>query len=163
VKKALGERHPAYAQALNGLAQEAFDDGRLNEARALLEQAITIVQTLLRDDHPRLVTYRVNMARVQIASHEADKAEPALRHALDVRQHLYPSGDWRIAQVQSLLGASLAAQHRDDEAEPLMVTAAAVLQPIPGPQGLEEAANRSRLASLHDARDRARQTAPATR
>jgi len=163
VKKALGERHPAYAQALNGLATAAFDDGRLDEARTLLEQAIAIVQTLLRDDHPRLVTYRVNMARVQIARQEADKAEPALRHALDVRQHLYPSGDWRIAQVQSLLGASLAAQHRYDEAEPLMVTASAVLQPVPGPQALEAAANRSRLASLYAARDRARHTGPATR
>jgi hypothetical protein len=103
------------------------------------------------------VTYRVNMARVQIARHEADKAEPALRHALEVRQHLYPPGDWRIAQVQSLLGASLAAQQRYDEAEPLMMTASDVLQPIPGPQGLEAADNSRRLASLHADRDHARQ------
>jgi hypothetical protein len=69
---------------------------------------------------------------------------------LDVRERVYPQGDWRIAQAQSLLGASLIAQKRYAEAEPLLVAAAANLKPIPGAQDRERLANRARLALLYD-------------
>jgi hypothetical protein len=58
-------------------------------------------------------------------------------------------GDWRIAQAKSLLGASLLAQARYAEAEPLMVAAAGDLKPLPGPQDRERLANRARLAALY--------------
>jgi tetratricopeptide (TPR) repeat protein len=151
VRKTLGVRHPAYAQALSNLATVSFDQGRLDESRTLLEQAVRIVRPILSDDHPRLATYEVNLARVQIAGGDAVKAERALRHALHVRQRLYPPGDWRVGQVQSLLGASLAAQANYAGAEPLLLAAAQVLQPIPGPQGREADANRRQLASLYAA------------
>ena len=60
---------------------------------------------------------------------------------------------------RSLLGASLLAQARYAEAEPLMVAAAAGLQPLPGPQDRERLANRARLATLYEKLGRPQQAA----
>ena len=151
IRKAMGEGHPAHAQALSNLSMPLLHQGKLDEAQALLERAIAIVRPIFNQDHPRLANYQVNLARIQIARHQAAIAEPALRRVLQLRQRLYPAGDWRIAQVQSLLGASLAAQARYADAEALLLAAAQVLQPIPGPQGRDADANRRQLASLYAA------------
>jgi len=34
-----------------------------------------------------------------------------------MRQRTYPEGHWRIAEARALLGASLASQQRQDEAD----------------------------------------------
>jgi hypothetical protein len=91
----------------------------------------------------------VNLARVRIARGDGAATESSLRAALSAREKLYPPGDWRIAQTQSLLGAALAAQKRYAEAEPLMIAADHGLKPVPGIQERERAANRARLAVLH--------------
>ena len=125
-----------------------MDQGRLDEAEALLQEALRIARPVLTEDHPRLALYMVNLARVQIARREPAKAEPVLRHLLELRQRFYPEGDWRIGQVQSLLAAALTAQAHYAEAESLMLEAAKVLKPVPGQQGQEASANQARLASL---------------
>jgi hypothetical protein len=65
-----------------------------------------------------------------------------------MRERTYPPGHWRIGEVQALLGASLAAQHRYGEAEVLMRAADRALKPIPGRQGRDREANRRRLEQL---------------
>jgi hypothetical protein len=102
----------------------------------------------LGDAHPRVHAYRVNLARVRIARGDSAAVEPALRAVLEARQQLYPPGDWRIAQAQSLLAASFMAQKRYAQAETLMLAADEGLKPIPGIQDRERAANRARLATL---------------
>lgn len=69
---------------------------------------------------------------------------------LKTRERIFPPGHWRIAQTQSLLGASLMAQARYAEAEPMMVAAAAGLEPLQGQQGREHVANRARLVTLYE-------------
>ena len=92
----------------------------------------------------------LNLARVQIARGRGAATEPVLRHVLSVRQRMLKEGDWRIAQAKSLLGASLLAQARYAEAEPLMVAAADGLKPLPGQQDRERLANRARLVTLYE-------------
>jgi tetratricopeptide (TPR) repeat protein len=149
--KTLGDAHPTYAQALSNLSVALLHQGRLLESQQAIEQAIAIVRPVLRPDHPRVTTYLVNLSRLQLARGEADKAEPTLRHALELRQGLYPAEDWRIAQVKSLLGEALTKQTRYAEAETLLLDAVNLLKPIPGPQAQEAADNRARLASLYGA------------
>ena len=60
-------------------------------------------------------------------------------------------GDWRIAQAQSLLGAALMSARHYAEAEPLMLAADRMLQPVPGVQERERGANRARLVTLYQA------------
>ena len=52
-----------------------------------------------------------------------------------------------------MLGASLAAQRRDGEAEALMLAADRAFKPIPGRQLRDRDLNRERLQRLRDARE----------
>jgi len=149
-RQVFGEAHPEYAMSLNDLANALEVQGRLQEAKALLDQAVDIARPKLGDQHPRVALIVLNRARLQIELGDAAATEHALRQVLSVRQRLLRSGDWRIAQAQSLLGASLLAQARYAEAEPLMMDADAALRPLPGPQGRERAANRARMVTLYE-------------
>lgn len=71
-----------------------------------------------------------------------------MRRALAMRQRTYPEGHCRIAGAQALLGASLAAQHRDEEAKALMGAADRGFEPVPGRQARGREANRVRLIGL---------------
>jgi phage tail protein X len=144
-----GDQHPEYAHTLTLLAAALELQGRLEESQRLLEQGLRIARPHLTDEHWRVLEYATSLARVRIARSDAAATEPSLRQVLKAREQLYPAGDWRIGQTQSLLGAALMARHRYAEAEPLMVAAEAVLKPIPGAQARERVANRARLVSLY--------------
>jgi tetratricopeptide (TPR) repeat protein len=147
--RTFGEEHVEYASSLNNLANIVETSGRTEEAVGLFARALRIAAPPLGDRHPRVLTMMLNHARAEIAMGRGASAEPALRHVLKTREELLETGDWRIAQAQSLLGASLLAQRRYADAEPLMVAAATSLKPIPGIQGREHAANRARLVALY--------------
>ena len=153
--RGVGEKRPEYAQTLSNLAASVELQGRLDEAQAMLEECLRIAQPQLGGDHLRVVTYSVNLARVRIARDDAAATESSLRHALKIRAQVLAPGDWRIAQVQSLLGATLMAQRRYSEAEPLMLAADGVLEAIGGAQRRERIANRRRLAALYSVSGRA--------
>jgi eukaryotic-like serine/threonine-protein kinase len=148
-RRVFGETSVAYATTLNNLGTAIEVQGRNVDAQPLFERAIEIARPQLGDQHPRVALMILNLARVQIARGGAAATEPALRHVLDVRERALDASDWRIAQAKSLLGASLMAQARYAEAEPLMVAAANGLKPLPGPQGRELAADRARLVALY--------------
>jgi eukaryotic-like serine/threonine-protein kinase len=148
-RRVFGENGLEYAQSLNALALGEEWQGRLARAQSLIEEALRITQPQLGIDHPRVLGFIMNLARVRIARGDGAATEPSLRAALTAREKLYPAGDWRIAQTQSLLAGALAAQKRYAEAEPLMIAADRALKPIPGVQERERAANRARLAMLH--------------
>ncbi len=148
-RHSVGVRHPNYAQTLYKLSVVLLGQGRIEEAHALVEEAVRIAEPVLNPGHPRRGLYLVNRARIQVLRNESVLAEPTLRHVLTLRQRLYPAGHWRIAEVQSLLGASLIAQRRFAEAERLLLDASNGLKPIPGQQEREYTANQTRLTSLY--------------
>jgi serine/threonine protein kinase len=158
-RKAFGNRHWEYATTLSNLSIALEEQGRLAEAQAMLEEAVGIGRSTLGDDHPRTLIYGTNLARVQIKRGDAAATEPLLRHILQVRERLSQSGNWRNGQAQSLLAASLIAQRRYAEAEPLLLAAARTLKPIAGQQGREYAAMRERFAALYLATERPLQAA----
>jgi serine/threonine-protein kinase len=149
-RRVFGEAHVEYAIALSGLGTAVEAQDRLAEAESMFDEALRITRPQLGDDHPRVGLMVVNLARVQIARGRAASTEAALRRVLAMRERLLEPADWRIAQVKSLLGASLVAQARYEEAEPLMAAAAAGLKPLPGQQGRERLANRARFAALYE-------------
>jgi eukaryotic-like serine/threonine-protein kinase len=153
-RRVFGDTNPEYASTLNNLAGAVELQGRLQEAQALLEECLRIVGPHLAAEHPRVLVYEVNLARVRIARGEGAATVPSLRHVLSTREQLYPADTWRIAQAKSLLGAALMATTQYAEAEPLMLAADTAIQAIPGAQARERAANRARLASLYAASGR---------
>ena len=147
-RRVFGPNGLEYAQSLNSLAVAEEWRGRLADAQTLLEESLRVSELQLGSDHPRVLGVVVNLARLRIARGDGAATESSLRAALSAREKLYPAGDWRIAQTQSLLGAALVAQKRYAEAEPLMIAADRGLKPVPGIEERERASNRSRLAML---------------
>ncbi len=147
--RVFGETHADYALRLNNLAGAIELQGRLAESEAMLQRALAIARPQLGASHPQVAAIAVNLARVRIERGAGAAVEAELRDVLAMRARVYGESDWRVAQVRSLLGASLVAQRRFAEAEPLMVAADGGLHDVPGPEGLERQANRARLAALH--------------
>jgi tetratricopeptide (TPR) repeat protein len=153
-ERVFGAQGLEYAVTLNSVALAAEWQGRLADAQAMFEERLRIARPQVGDGHPRVLEYTLHLARVRIARGDGAATESALRHVLAAREKLYPAGDWRNAQAQSLLGAALMAQKRYAEAEPLMVAADRELDPIPGIQERERRDNRARLVTLYQASGR---------
>jgi eukaryotic-like serine/threonine-protein kinase len=111
----------------------------------------------LPNDNQRYVVISLNLARLRIANGDGVSSEGAIRHALAVRRRLFPPGDWRIAEAQSLLGAALIAQKRYADAEPLLLAAYEGLKPVRGFEDWERVANQARLVELYEALGRPQQ------
>jgi serine/threonine-protein kinase len=149
-RRTFGETSSQYASSMNNLARSIERQGRLVEAQLLLEDAVRIGRTQMSDDNPRQIIFNLNLARVRIMRGDGAGTEEVIRRALSARQHVFPSTDWRIAEAQSLLGASLLAQKRYADAEPLLLAAEKTLKPIPGHQQRERIDTRARLAALYE-------------
>src|SRR3546814_5022975 len=81
----------------------------------------------------------------------AKGAEEAFREALRIRQKNLPGDHWKVADMQSQLGAALAAQGQLDAAEPLLKAGYANLQQALGEEDARTLAAKSRLANLQAA------------
>ena len=82
---------------------------------------------------------------------DALKAEAWLRHSLEIRRKHYDSDDYRTANAENALGASLAAQGRFDEAEALLVQSLPIIESRYGAEGLRTKTGKARLADLYRA------------
>ena len=147
-RRIFGSANPESAFAVQSLATTFEMQRRYQDAESLLTDAYKMVSTASDANNPRVVSMAIDLARVRIERGHAADVEPMLANALTVRQRIYPAGHWRIAEAQALLGASLAALHRTDEAEKLMRAADQVFLPIPGRQVRDRDANRERLRLL---------------
>ena len=147
-QRIFGVANPESAFFVTSLAQTLEMQGRYQEADSLLSGAYDIVTAALGPDNPRVVTMAVDLSRVRLGRGQAAGVAAMMRRAVAVRQRIYPAGNWRIAEAQALLGASLAAERRFDEAEALMVAADQSFKPIPGRQARDREANRARLNQL---------------
>jgi eukaryotic-like serine/threonine-protein kinase len=148
-KRVFGPQGLEYASTLNTIGLVAEWQGRLDQAQARFETCLRIARPQLREAHPRVLEYSLNLARVRIARGDGAITESSLREVLAAREKLYPAGDWRIGQAQSLLGAALIARRQYADAEPLMVAADRALKPIPGIQERERLVNRARLVMVY--------------
>jgi eukaryotic-like serine/threonine-protein kinase len=150
-RKALGEKHPDVASTLHKLSSVLREQGKYEEAAAASQEALQIAIPVLGDDHPNVALFRLNLARVYLARHEATTAEPLLRRALEVRERAYPAAHWRIGEAKGLLGESLTALGRYDQAEALLLDARRILKDGPGWEGREARAVNARLVALYEA------------
>jgi eukaryotic-like serine/threonine-protein kinase len=113
-RKALGPRHPVVATTLNSLSHVLLAQGRHDEAATAATEALDISRAALRSDHQLVAIYMLNLAAVHVARHDPAAAEPLLREGLRIRERapgIVPSrrrtiseDDWRVAEVESLLG-----------------------------------------------------------
>ena len=76
------------------------------------------------------------------------------------RRRTLPEDDWSVGATKSLLGATLAALARYDEAEAMLLDAHRDLEAEPGPQGRAARATVARLVALYDAWGKPEKAAP---
>lgn len=158
-RKIPGERHPVVATTLNSLGHVLTRTGRHAEAAVALQSALDIVRPILGDHHQLVAIYSINLAAALSADNQAAAAEPLLREALRIRAQVpaivpgrrrtFVEDDWSVGATRSLLGASLVALRRYDEAEAMLLEARRDLEGSPTPRRRDLSATISRLVDLY--------------
>ena len=149
--KALGPKNAGLAVTLNNLAYPLREQEKFGEAIAALEEALALTVPAKGDDSPTVAHYRANLGRVYLAKGDAATAEPLFRRSLAARRRALGENDWRVGMTRSLLGSTLTALQRYEDAEPELLSARRILKDVPGPQGREAKATLTRLRTLYEA------------
>jgi eukaryotic-like serine/threonine-protein kinase len=160
-RQSLGPAHPVVATTLNTLSHVLMAAGRRDEASAALDEALSIVRPVLGAEHQLVAIYTINSAAVHMARKQPHAAEALLREALRVRSRapgIVPSrrrtllqDDWSLGATRSLLGASLVALARYQEAEHVLLDARRELEASSTTRSQDMEATVTRLADLYAA------------
>ena len=138
-QRKLGEHHPVVATTLNSLSRVLVRQRRFVEAAVPMQQALDLARAAHGDGHQLVAIYTLNLAAIELGRQQAPAAE---RLAVDgirlrsrspsvvpTRRRTVLEDDWSVGGAKSLLGASLTAQRRYDEAEAVLIDARRDLEP----------------------------------
>ncbi len=114
-----GEEH-ANAFLLNNLAGVLYARGDFAAAEGLYRQALEVTIESRGRRHWTVFVFELRIARTRIRQGAAAEAEAQLRRLLEL-WHPELGEHWRIDEGRSILGESVSAQGRCEEAEPLLV------------------------------------------
>ena len=133
--------------------------GRYAEAAAALQNALDIVRPTLGKEHQLVAIYSINRRRSHVARNQPESpshccakgcASGAQAPAVvPSRRRTFLEDDWSVGATKSLLGASLVALRRYDEAEAMLLEARRDLEASPAPRRREMTATISRLVELY--------------
>jgi serine/threonine-protein kinase len=138
--------HPQTVNKLNSLANLRQKLGFPAEATPLLVEALAMSERLEAPDAYRVAILR-NLAATEIDLGKFESAERHARQALTLKV----SPDWRLPDIQSVLGAALAGQGRFEEAEGLVLDGYVQLDHVQGADSYFTQQARRRLVELYDA------------
>jgi eukaryotic-like serine/threonine-protein kinase len=118
--RVLGAEHSDTLQSQNILASIFEDEGKYAEADPLFTRVIEVRQRALGPKNPDTLDAIARLGELRIDQARYAEAEAMLRGCLDIQKQTMPS-DYRRYLTETLLGASLAGDHKYLEAEPLLV------------------------------------------
>lgn len=143
------------ASCQENLARVLLTRQDFEAADQLCREALAVRRSL--PGQPGIDDGLVTAARVKLAQLDYAGAEPLLRECLEVRRTMFPPNHWAVGNVASLLGESLSALTRDDEAEPLLIEGVTTLrQAGDQPRSIQAL---ERLVRFYNARGRTDQAA----
>ncbi|MEZ4652516.1 MAG: tetratricopeptide repeat protein [Candidatus Eisenbacteria bacterium] len=119
-QRVLGPDHRDVGTTVNNLAGLMRQLRRYEESEELYREALRIYSQALGPDHAWVSIVWNNLAHTDEAREDYGAALAATEEAERIGRLHWPEGHWRIEQSMSLRGACLAAEGRDDEAEPLL-------------------------------------------
>jgi tetratricopeptide (TPR) repeat protein len=120
-RRVLGAEHPNTLVSLSDLAKLYRRQGKFVEANALFTSVLAVRRRVLGPAHPDTVDAMASLAEVCLQQKQYVAAESLIREAVDNDKNM-ASGSWQPYRNQTLLGASLAAQSRYAESEPLLIS-----------------------------------------
>jgi eukaryotic-like serine/threonine-protein kinase len=118
-RRSPGPNHPNTFFTMGLLANVLADEKRYAEAEAEDREALEGMRRVVSPTHLRTLTTVNHLAFVLEQEGKFAEAELQLRSALAAFEKTQPD-NWRRFQCQSLLGISLAGQHKPAAAEPLL-------------------------------------------
>jgi hypothetical protein len=118
--RALGAEHPSTLISMKDLAVLKQCQGNYADADALFTSILEARRRVLGPAHPDTLEAMTSLGEVRLQRKQYTEAEPLLREAL-ANYEKTASDSWQRYHSQSLLGASLTAQTKYAEAEPLLV------------------------------------------
>jgi serine/threonine protein kinase len=145
---ALGADSVTTAHTWYNLSGALLAQGRTADAVAAAQQAVTLGAARLDPDHPRLATFQLGLGRALVTRGQPAAALPLLQHAFDIRRRSLVARDWRLAQVEGLVGAALFDLRRYQDAAPHLTAANRDLADVPGPFAHDKQLIVTRLSSL---------------
>ena len=127
-RRVLGEEHPSTLLSMYNLAALYESQDEPAKAEALYSKVLAVRHRVLGPEHPDTIVVLASLGRLRMAERKYAEAEALLREALAGQEKKDASG-WQRYDIQSMLGATLAAQGKFADAEPLLAA---------GYQGLTE-------------------------
>jgi serine/threonine protein kinase/tetratricopeptide (TPR) repeat protein len=115
------DNHRLVYLALEGLGRLLQQYGKLAEAEVVWSEALAIEKKLFGEEHPLVAKSLQELASVLHGQGNPAGAEALLRQSLIILEKSLPDV-WETFNTRSLLGASLVAQEKYAEAEPLLIT-----------------------------------------
>ncbi len=146
----LGADHPLTMTSINNLGVLYEKLGRHGEAEAQHLRAYEARRRVLGDAHPQTLSSAVNLA-LQFTRHgQAERALPLAQHALDTSQRTLSAGHHRIGHALRVLGLTLGALGRFEDADNALREAHAIFTANVGEHGPRTLQIASQLADLHE-------------
>lgn len=136
-RKLLGEHHPEVAAVLHNLALNAKRATKLSEAEAYARESVTLWRTTVGPHHPDLARGLTQLGSILTEKKNLGEAERLLRDALHIRQRTLPSGHYLTSVTEGELALCLLLQHREVEAESLLVRSSRNLVSVLGDRAEE--------------------------
>jgi serine/threonine-protein kinase len=142
--------HPMALGAQRSLAALLDEQKRFKESLELRQAELASATKALGAEDVYVALALAGLGHHGLASGNLPLAESSFRRALDVRERLHGSGDWRTAEARGMVAAVRLRAGRFAEAEPDLLSAYETLQTLRGPTAPETSAVRVRLVELYE-------------
>jgi serine/threonine protein kinase len=124
-RRLLGPEHPKTLQIMVDLGAAYHANEENDKAISLLQPAVKALKVTLPPPHPNTLAAMSHLADAYFAAGQIDDAEILYADLCNRRQALLGSDDPEGADLQTRLGQTLTAQHKNNEAEPILRKAVA--------------------------------------
>lgn len=160
VEQTVGNRHLAYASAINVQARLYHAQGRLDLAEPLLRTALEIHERERGPDHSDVATDLDALAQICQEQGRLDEAEPLFQRALAINEKSAATDPANVGRSLNNLAWLYQEQGRFAEAEPLMKRALAIIGDTLGTKDADYGRALDTLAKINEGQGRLAEAAP---
>jgi tetratricopeptide (TPR) repeat protein len=137
------------AQLLSSIGNAYTNLGELDEARPLLEEALTLRRIALGQEHPDVARGLNDLGVLYYRQGRYPEADSLYRQALAIAERAFGPDHGDVASKLNNLAVSLSSQGRNDEALPLLERTISIWQEELGPDDMRLARALNNLAEVH--------------